>query len=97
MSLFLALLDELAVNPGLAAIWEDEKQRRREEGRTSQITPRSSQDRPFAPSTESEVFFKQRLHEKLGLLNSQVCNTNGVLYFNFVYTVNRIVKSEVNM
>jgi DNA polymerase zeta len=69
----LILLDELVVNPGLAAIWEDEKQRRREEGRTSQITPQSSQGRPFVASTESETFFKKKLHEKLLLLNSQVC------------------------
>jgi DNA polymerase zeta len=67
-------LDELEVNPGLAAIWEDEKQRRRESGRTSQITPQSSQERPFATSTDSELFFKKRLHEKLLLLNLQVCD-----------------------
>jgi DNA polymerase zeta len=66
------MLGELAVNPGLAAIWEDEKQRRREGGRTSQITPQSSQERPFAASTDSAVFFKQKLQEKLLLLNSQV-------------------------
>jgi DNA polymerase zeta len=62
----------MLVNPGLAAIWEDEKHRRSKEGRTSQITPQSSQERPPAASTDSELFFKQRLHEKLVLLNSQV-------------------------
>jgi len=72
-SVCFTLLDELVVNPGLAAIWEDEKQRRREEGRTSQITPQSSQGRLLASPTDSEAFFKQKLHEKLLLLNSQVC------------------------
>jgi len=30
-------------NPGLAALWEDEKQRRRDKGESSQITPQESQ------------------------------------------------------
>lgn len=72
------LLDELVVNPGLAAIWEDEKRRRREEGRTSQITPQCSQKRPFAASTGSELFFKQKLHDKLLLLNSEVYDINKI-------------------
>jgi hypothetical protein len=65
------------------AIWEDEKQRRRERGRTSQMTPQSSQERPFATSTDSALFFKQKLHEKLLLLNSQVWCKIEVDYFVF--------------
>ncbi|XP_033611757.1 DNA polymerase zeta catalytic subunit isoform X3 [Cryptotermes secundus] len=74
-----AVSDQLALNPGLAAIWEDEKQRRREGGRTSQITPQSSRERPFAASTDSALFFKQKLHEKLLLLNSQLSNNSSTL------------------
>nr|CAD7571396.1 unnamed protein product [Timema californicum] len=62
---------ELSVNPGLAGIWEDEKQRRRVEGRVSQITPQQSQERPFSHSTRSELCFKQLLKEKLRNQNSQ--------------------------
>ncbi|KAJ4426088.1 hypothetical protein ANN_26897 [Periplaneta americana] len=67
---------DMAVNPGLAAIWEDEKQRLREEGRTSQLTPQASQDRLFVTSTESELFFKHRLHEILLNTNSQVSDNS---------------------
>ena len=67
------MVTDLALNPGLTAIWDDEKQRRREEGRTSQITPQSSQNRPFISSTESQIHFKQQLHEKLIALKLKVC------------------------
>ena len=35
--------DNMGSNPGLAALWEDERQRRRDAGRASQITPQDSQ------------------------------------------------------
>nr|CAD7400920.1 unnamed protein product [Timema cristinae] len=69
---------ELSVNPGLAGIWEDEKQRRRVEGRVSQITPQLSQERPFSHSTRSELCFKQLLKEKLRNQNSQDVNKGSV-------------------
>nr|CAD7426301.1 unnamed protein product [Timema monikensis] len=70
----LSIGGELSVNPGLAGIWEDEKQRRRVEGRVSQITPQQSQERPFSHSTRSELCFKQLLKEKLRNQNSQDVN-----------------------
>lgn len=36
----------IGTNPGLAALWEDERQRQRERGEDSQITP------PDSPGTE---------------------------------------------
>ena len=33
----------IGANPGLAALWEDEKQRRRDQGQDSQLTPLQSQ------------------------------------------------------
>nr|CAD7439604.1 unnamed protein product [Timema bartmani] len=62
---------ELSVNPGLAGIWEDEKHRRRVEGRVSQITPQQSQERPYSRSTRSELCFKKLLKEKLRTVISQ--------------------------
>ena len=35
--------DNMGSNPGLAALWEDERQRRRDAGQASQITPQESQ------------------------------------------------------
>lgn len=52
-------------NPGLQAIWEDEKQRRRNRNETSQIHQPESQDRRFVPATESEKKFQKRLQEIL--------------------------------
>ncbi|XP_054590029.2 DNA polymerase zeta catalytic subunit isoform X1 [Nothobranchius furzeri] len=52
-------------NPGLQAIWEDEKQRRRENNQPSQIEPPHSQDRVSAAPTESENIFIRRLKEML--------------------------------
>ncbi|XP_045429050.1 DNA polymerase zeta catalytic subunit isoform X11 [Pipistrellus kuhlii] len=52
-------------NPGLQAIWEDEKQRRRNRNETSQISQTESQDRRFVPATESEKKFQKRLQEIL--------------------------------
>lgn len=40
---FLSILANVGTNPGLAALWEDEKQRRRNLGESSQITPPDSQ------------------------------------------------------
>ncbi|XP_023368247.1 DNA polymerase zeta catalytic subunit [Otolemur garnettii] len=56
---------QIGVNPGLQAIWEDEKQRRRNRNETSQISQPESQDRRFMPATESEKKFQKRLQEIL--------------------------------
>ena len=41
----LCWLDNMGSNPGLAALWEDERQRRRDVGQASQIGPQESQGR----------------------------------------------------
>nr|XP_033795711.1 DNA polymerase zeta catalytic subunit isoform X2 [Geotrypetes seraphini] len=56
---------QIGRNPGLHAIWEDERQRRREKNESSQISPPNSQDRGFLPVTESEKVFQKRLKEIL--------------------------------
>ncbi|XP_026522470.1 DNA polymerase zeta catalytic subunit [Notechis scutatus] len=56
---------QIGQNPGLQAIWEDEKQRRRKNKESSQITPPNSQDRGFVAATESERLFQKRLKEIL--------------------------------
>ncbi|KAM4522166.1 DNA polymerase zeta catalytic subunit isoform 2-T2 [Odontesthes bonariensis] len=61
----LDIENQIGRNPGLQAIWEDEKQRRREKNQTSQIESPQSQDRGFVPATESERIFTKRLKEIL--------------------------------
>ncbi|KAM3930335.1 DNA polymerase zeta catalytic subunit [Leptodactylus fuscus] len=56
---------QIGKNPGLQAIWEDEKQRRREKQQSSQIAHPDSQDRGFMAVTESEKIFQKRLKEIL--------------------------------
>uniref|UniRef100_A0A8I5NLD5 DNA polymerase zeta catalytic subunit n=1 Tax=Papio anubis TaxID=9555 RepID=A0A8I5NLD5_PAPAN len=56
---------QIGGNPGLQAIWEDEKQRRRNRNETSQISLPESQDHRFVPATESEKKFQKRLQEIL--------------------------------
>ncbi|XP_042359313.1 DNA polymerase zeta catalytic subunit [Plectropomus leopardus] len=57
--------NQIGRNPGLQAIWEDEKQRRREKNQASQIETPESQDRGFVTSTESEKIFMRRFKEIL--------------------------------
>ncbi|XP_032441986.1 DNA polymerase zeta catalytic subunit [Xiphophorus hellerii] len=61
----LDIENQIGRNPGLQAIWEDEKQRRRENNQTSQIEAPDSQDRDSVTSTESEKTFMNRLKEIL--------------------------------
>uniref|UniRef100_A0A1A8ES22 DNA polymerase zeta catalytic subunit n=2 Tax=Nothobranchius korthausae TaxID=1143690 RepID=A0A1A8ES22_9TELE len=61
----LDIESQIGRNPGLQAIWEDEKQRRRENNQPSQIEPAHSQDRVSVAPTESENFFIRRLKEML--------------------------------
>ncbi|XP_041353976.1 LOW QUALITY PROTEIN: uncharacterized protein LOC121371842 [Gigantopelta aegis] len=53
----------IGTNPGLAALWEDEKQRRRDQGQDSQITPPQSQDHGEVKTSESETNYHKRLQE----------------------------------
>ncbi|XP_059212566.1 DNA polymerase zeta catalytic subunit [Centropristis striata] len=61
----LEIENQIGRNPGLQAIWEDEKQRRREKNQPSQIETPQSQDRGFVTSTESEKIFMKRFKEIL--------------------------------
>ncbi|GLV38027.1 DNA polymerase zeta subunit 1 [Carabus blaptoides fortunei] len=56
---------QLAVNPGLAALWDDERQRRRLNELDSQISFCLTQDRAAPKSTASHRVFKQKLRDKL--------------------------------
>ncbi|XP_063773215.1 DNA polymerase zeta catalytic subunit isoform X2 [Pseudophryne corroboree] len=56
---------QIGKNPGLQAIWEDEKLRRKEKNQSSQISPPDSQERGFMAVTESEKIFQKRLKEIL--------------------------------
>ncbi|XP_019740532.1 DNA polymerase zeta catalytic subunit isoform X2 [Hippocampus comes] len=61
----LEIDNQIGRNPGLQAIWEDEKQRRREKNRDSQIETPESQERAFVTSTESEQIFLKRFKQLL--------------------------------
>lgn len=55
------------INPGISSIWQDER-RRREKLDSSQIPPIEKEipeSRPYAKPTESDVFFRRGLIEKL--------------------------------
>ncbi|XP_074846819.1 DNA polymerase zeta catalytic subunit [Carettochelys insculpta] len=73
---------QIGRNPGLQAIWEDEKQRRREKNESSQISPSDSQDRGFVPTTESEKIFQKRLKEILKQNDFSVTLSGSVDYSN---------------
>ncbi|KAM8726444.1 DNA polymerase zeta catalytic subunit isoform 4-T4 [Acanthopagrus schlegelii] len=61
----LEIENQIGRNPGLQAIWDDEKQRRREKNQASQIETPESQDRGSVTSTESEKVFMKRFKEIL--------------------------------
>ncbi|XP_015714084.1 DNA polymerase zeta catalytic subunit isoform X1 [Coturnix japonica] len=73
---------QIGRNPGLQAIWEDEKQRRREKCESSQIKTPDSQDRGFVPATESEKYFQKRLKEILKQNDFSVTLSGSVDYSN---------------
>lgn len=61
---------DIAVNPGLTAIWADEMQRRRNKGETSQIGSFLELKRNNLPPTKSHLLFKQMLMEKVTVWTS---------------------------
>ncbi|NXH09862.1 REV3L polymerase, partial [Bucco capensis] len=73
---------QIGRNPGLQAIWEDEKQRRRQKCESSQIKTPESQERGFMPATESEKFFQKRLKEILKQNDFSVTLSGSVDYSN---------------
>ncbi|KAL3277042.1 hypothetical protein HHI36_012403 [Cryptolaemus montrouzieri] len=61
----------LAANPGIAALWEDEKQRRRNKNEDSQLPHYLSLDKTNIPPTESHELFKRALQERLAVLTEE--------------------------
>lgn len=61
----LEIENQVGRNPGLQAIWEDERQRRREKNQPSQIEAPYSQERGLIMPTDSENVFIQRLRDIL--------------------------------
>ncbi|XP_016110715.1 DNA polymerase zeta catalytic subunit-like [Sinocyclocheilus grahami] len=61
----LEIENQIGRNPGLQAIWEDEKQRRQERCQSSHIDMPESQDRGFVEFAESEKIFMKRFKEIL--------------------------------
>ncbi|XP_065331760.1 DNA polymerase zeta catalytic subunit isoform X2 [Cloeon dipterum] len=69
------------VNPGLAALWEDEQQRRRDQGRETQPTPLTTQTRkPSGPSV-SEEFHRCRLFEKLANGQDSISSSQSSFFY----------------
>lgn len=66
------------LNPGIAAIWEEEKARRANAGLggSSQLTYPSSPERSRAANlvTNNDVYYQTRLAQRLSMLESQVHN-----------------------
>ncbi|KAJ3606662.1 hypothetical protein NHX12_026181 [Muraenolepis orangiensis] len=73
----LEIESQIGRNPGLQAIWEDEKQRRRENNQPSQIHTPRSQDRPGVTPTDSEEVFLRRFREILKENNMDPTQTGG--------------------
>ncbi|XP_071956758.1 DNA polymerase zeta catalytic subunit-like [Antedon mediterranea] len=71
----LQIQENVGRNPGLLAIWEDEKKRREELNQVSQLLPPSSPERGFIPPTASEKQQLARLDDIIqqqhALLHSQ--------------------------
>lgn len=61
----LEIENQIGRNPGLQAIWEDEKQRRQERSESSLIDVPESQDRGFVEFAESERILIKRFKEIL--------------------------------
>ncbi|RXN14092.1 DNA polymerase zeta catalytic subunit [Labeo rohita] len=61
----LEIENQIGKNPGLQAIWDDEKLRRQERCQSSNIDVPESQDRGFVEFAESEKIFMKRFKEIL--------------------------------
>lgn len=68
----------IGVNPGIAALWADEMQRRRNKGETSQIEHLLELKNINAEPTQSHMVFKQALLERLAVTSTDksVINEN---------------------
>ncbi|CAH1283426.1 unnamed protein product [Diabrotica balteata] len=62
---------KIAANPGISAIWEDEKQRRRNNGMSSQIDHLLELQHVNLPPTKSHLIYKQALGDRLAVFSSE--------------------------
>lgn len=80
------LSGKLGTNPGIAALWEDEKQRRRDKQQDSQVSFCLSQERNSNPEpTTTHEFFAQRLVDKLSTCDKNSGDTSCSELDNSVY------------
>lgn len=73
----------MGINPGIAALWEDEKQRLRNQDEDSEIGQCLTLENSQVEPTKSHYFFKQALSEKLILLkdySSEIIDPNLSVY-----------------
>ncbi|XP_062511282.1 DNA polymerase zeta catalytic subunit-like [Corticium candelabrum] len=61
-------------NPGLAAVWEDERQRRKQKGESSQISHPLSLERKLIEDFEIESNWKKKLHQIIERHMEQIVN-----------------------
>ncbi|XP_018577848.1 DNA polymerase zeta catalytic subunit isoform X2 [Anoplophora glabripennis] len=66
----------IGVNPGIAALWADEMQRRRNKGETSQIEHLLELKNTNLEPTKSHIVFKQALLERLAIISTDKNVTN---------------------
>lgn len=64
------LRGNLAVNPGIAALWEDEKQRRRNKNEESQLGNFLELKNMSVAATKTHLIFQQALKERLAVLST---------------------------
>ncbi|XP_072391181.1 DNA polymerase zeta catalytic subunit isoform X2 [Diabrotica undecimpunctata] len=62
---------KIAANPGISTIWEDEKQRRRNNGMSSQIDHLLELQHVNLPPTKSHLIYKQALGDRLAVFSSE--------------------------
>ncbi|CAH1173828.1 unnamed protein product [Phaedon cochleariae] len=62
----------IAANPGIAALWADEQQRRRNKGEDSQIEHFLELERVDVEPTKSHFIYKQALRERLAVFSTEM-------------------------
>ncbi|XP_044728775.1 uncharacterized protein LOC123292259 [Chrysoperla carnea] len=91
---------KLSTNPGIAAIWEEERHRRQLQNKNTQdIAPTASQFRTKLTETNSEIFFKNRLRDRLETIKnsnvSSVPSLNQSIYPSEVSDPNQFLNASI--
>lgn len=66
------LSGNLAINPGIAAIWEDEKQRRRNKNQSSQLGDYLELKNTTSAPSKTHLIFEQALKERLAAASTDI-------------------------